>query len=90
MPDASYVIGRGPFTQADDRGLLIAHGIEIVVAKNSGGEATYGKIAAARTLGLSVIILRRPTLSAGPAVETIEDALVWIDHAGVPCVERDV
>jgi precorrin-6A/cobalt-precorrin-6A reductase len=90
VPDASYVIGRGPFTQADDRALLMAHGIEVVVAKNSGGEATHGKIAAARTLGLSIIILRRPALPATPAVETIEDALAWIDHAGVPCAEREV
>jgi precorrin-6A/cobalt-precorrin-6A reductase len=90
VPSASYVIGRGPFTQADDRALLMAHGIEIVVAKNSGGESTYGKIAAARMLGLAVIILRRPALPAVPAVETIEDALAWIDHAGAPWGDRAV
>ena len=53
MPHAGYVTGRGPFGEADDRALLDAHGIEIVVAKNSGGAATYGKIAAARALGLA-------------------------------------
>jgi precorrin-6A/cobalt-precorrin-6A reductase len=90
VPRASYVTGRGPFTQADDRALLIAHGVEIVVCKNSGGDATYGKIAAARTLGLAVILLRRPALPAVPAVETIEDALAWIDHAFAPCAEREV
>jgi precorrin-6A/cobalt-precorrin-6A reductase len=90
VPRASYVTGRGPFRQADDRALLMAHGIEIVVAKNSGGDATYGKIAAARTLGLAVVMLRRPELPAVPAVTTIEDAVAWIDHAGVPCAERDV
>ncbi len=90
VPQARYVIGRGPFTQADDHALLAAHGIETVVAKNSGGGATYGKIAAARMLGLDVIMLRRPALPAVPAVETVEDALAWIDHAGVPCAERDV
>jgi precorrin-6A/cobalt-precorrin-6A reductase len=90
VPQASYVTGRGPFTQNDDRALLTAHGIEIVVAKNSGGDATYGKIAAARMLGLAVIMLRRPVLPAVPAVETIEDALAWIDHALVPCADREV
>jgi precorrin-6A/cobalt-precorrin-6A reductase len=84
LPHTSYVIGRGPFTQADDYALLMAHGIETVVAKNSGGEATYGKIAAARVLGLDVILLRRPALPTVPAVQTIEEALAWIDHAGVP------
>jgi precorrin-6A/cobalt-precorrin-6A reductase len=90
VPHAAYVTGRGPFKQTDDHALLVAHRIEIVVAKNSGGDATYGKIAAARVLGLPVILLRRPARPAVPAVATIEDALAWIDHAGVPCAERDV
>src|ERR1700681_1251977 len=30
VPRASYVTGRGPFAEADDRALLTAHGIEIV------------------------------------------------------------
>jgi precorrin-6A/cobalt-precorrin-6A reductase len=90
VPRASYVIARGPFAEADDRALLMSHGIEIVVAKNSGGDATYGKIAAARMLGLPVIMLRRPVLPAVPAVDRIEDALAWIDHALAPCAERGV
>jgi precorrin-6A/cobalt-precorrin-6A reductase len=81
VPHASYLTGRGPFTEADDRALLAAHAIDLVVAKNSGGTATYGKIAAARALGLSVILLRRPALPEVPTVETIEDALTWLDHA---------
>jgi precorrin-6A/cobalt-precorrin-6A reductase len=90
VPHASYVTGRGPFTQADDRALLSAHSTETVVCKNSGGDATYGKIAAARELGLEVIMLRRPALPAVAAVATIEDALAWIDHARVPCADREV
>jgi precorrin-6A/cobalt-precorrin-6A reductase len=90
VPHASYVIGRGPFAQADDRALLAAHRIEIVVCKNSGGDATYGKIAAARALGIDVVMLRRPALPAVPAVETVADAVAWIDHAPVPCADREV
>jgi precorrin-6A/cobalt-precorrin-6A reductase len=75
------VTGRGPFTDADDRTLLASHAIDVVVAKNSGGTATYGKIAAARVLGLPVILLRRPPLPEVPTVETIEDAVAWLDHA---------
>src|SRR6516162_6592142 len=81
VPHASYVTGRGPFTEADDRALLAAHAIDLVIARNSGGTATYGKIAAARALGLPVILLRRPALPDVPTVETIEDALTWLDHA---------
>jgi precorrin-6A/cobalt-precorrin-6A reductase len=90
VPHARYVTGRGPFAQADDRALLQAHRIEIVVCKNSGGDATYGKIAAARTLGIDVVMLRRPALPTVRAVETIEGALAWIDHAPVPLADRDV
>ena len=90
VPCATYVTGRGPFTEADDCGLLRTHAIKIVVAKNSGGAATYGKIAAARTLGLAVILLRRPALPEAPAVETVDDAVAWLDHAGALPIERGV
>jgi precorrin-6A/cobalt-precorrin-6A reductase len=90
VPHAVYVTGRGPFTETDERALLGAHSIEMVVAKNSGGTATYGKIAAARGLGLAVIMLSRPPLPEVSAVETVEDALAWLDHGGAPCADRGV
>lgn len=82
VPHATYVLGRGPFREADDCALLMTHGAETLVTKNSGGSATYGKIAAARSLGLPVIMLRRPKLTATAAasVETIEDAVAWLDQ----------
>jgi precorrin-6A/cobalt-precorrin-6A reductase len=57
------------------------HGIDVVIAKNSGGTASYGKIAAARALGIEVIMLRRPPPPDAPAVETVEAAIAWLDHA---------
>jgi precorrin-6A/cobalt-precorrin-6A reductase len=81
VPHASYVTSRGPFSEADDRALLVTHAIDVVVAKNSGGAATYGKIAAARALGVPVVLLRRPSLPEVPAVGTVEDAVAWLDHA---------
>ena len=90
VPRASYVTGRGPFTEADDRDLLSMHAIDIVVAKNSGGTATYGKIAAARALGVPVILLRRPALPEVPTVETVEDAVTWLGHARALPIERGV
>jgi precorrin-6A/cobalt-precorrin-6A reductase len=90
LPHVSYVTGRGPFAEAGDRDLMTTHGIEIVVVKNSGGTATYGKIAAARELRIDVIMLRRPRVSEAPAVETIEDAVAWLDHALALAVVRGV
>jgi len=83
VPHASYVTGRGPFTEATDRKLMVAHSIDIVVAKNSGGTATYGKIAAARALGLPIMLLRRPAFPEVPTVGTVEEAMTWLSHAVV-------
>jgi precorrin-6A/cobalt-precorrin-6A reductase len=90
VPHAVYVTGRGPFDEARDRALLQQHRIEVVVAKNSGGSATYGKIAAARTLGLPVILLQRPALPQVVAVETVEDAVAWLDHERTASTIRGV
>jgi precorrin-6A/cobalt-precorrin-6A reductase len=80
VPHATYIRARGPFREEDDRALLAAHAIDVVVSKNSGGAAAYGKIAAARALGIEVILLRRPVLPDVPAVATIDEAVAWLDH----------
>jgi precorrin-6A/cobalt-precorrin-6A reductase len=90
LPHATYVTGRGPFSEAGDRALMLAHRIEVVVAKNSGGSATYGKLAAARALGIGVIMLRRPPAAEAPAVATVEDAIAWLDHALTSATARGV
>jgi len=90
LPQATYVTARGPFAEADERALMNAHRIDVVIAKNSGGTATYGKMIAARTLGVDVIMLRRPPAPEGPIVETIDDALAWLDHALTSATARGV
>ena len=87
---ATYVTGRGPFAEADEHALMRAHGVEVVIAKNSGGSATYGKIAAARALGIEVIMLRRPPLPEAPSAETVEHVLAWLDHALTSAAVRGV
>ena len=90
VPHAVYVVARGPFADIDERSLLTRHRIDIIVAKNSGGSATYGKIAAARALGLAVVMLRRPALPQVAAVETVDDAVAAIGHALAPAAARGV
>ena len=90
LPHATYLTARGPFSEADDRALMQTHGIEVIIAKNSGGAAAYGKIAAARSLGIGVIMLRRPPTPEAPAVDTIEDAIGWLDHAFTTAAARGV
>jgi len=90
VPHVTYLTARGPFNEADDRALMQTHAIDVVIAKNSGGAAAYGKIAAARSLGIGVIMLRRPPAPDAPAVETIEDAVAWLDHTFITAAARGV
>jgi precorrin-6A/cobalt-precorrin-6A reductase len=90
LPQASYITARGPFSEADDRALMQEHGVECVIAKNSGGEAAYGKIAAARGLGIEVILVRRPIAPAAPALETVDAVMQWLDHALTTAADRGV
>jgi precorrin-6A/cobalt-precorrin-6A reductase len=61
-----------------------------VVAKNSGGSATYGKIAAARTLGIPVLLLRRPPELPVPRAATVGEAMAWLDHVLKAPTDRGV
>src|SRR5258708_6135799 len=90
VPRAAYIVARGPFSEDDESALLKQHRIEVVVAKNSGGKATKGKIAAARALGIKVVMLRRPTLPDVPAADTVQDAVAWLDHVPAPPADRGV
>ena len=73
------VLARGPFELSQERALMKRHGIDLVIAKNSGGKATYAKIAAARELGLPVLLLRRPVLAPAETVASIAEAVGWIE-----------
>jgi precorrin-6A/cobalt-precorrin-6A reductase len=90
LPHVTYITARGPFSEPSDRALMTEHKIDVVISKNSGGSAAYGKIAAARALDLEVIMLRRPVAPDGPSVNTVEDALAWIDHALTSTAARGV
>jgi len=81
MPLANphVVLARGPFDESAELELMRGHGIEAVVAKNSGGDAAAAKLSAARNLGLPVIMVERPQAPPGPCVSDVDDALVWLD-----------
>ncbi|WP_037683819.1 cobalt-precorrin-6A reductase [Streptomyces griseus] len=67
-PRLDVVLARGPFTVADESALLREHRVDVVVTKDSGGEATAAKLTAARQLGLPVVVVRRPPLPADVTV----------------------
>ena len=80
VPHARYIEERGPFGEEEERALLVEHAIEVVVAKNSGGDATYGKIAAARALGIPVLLIRRPADPGGRRVSDVSEAIACLDQ----------
>ncbi|CAN5852197.1 cobalt-precorrin-6A reductase [soil metagenome] len=79
-PDLVLVQQRGPFDLPAELGLLKDEKIDVIVSKNSGGDATYPKIEAARGLGLPVIMIARPNKPTGDIVASPEAAVAWLAH----------
>jgi precorrin-6A/cobalt-precorrin-6A reductase len=80
-PNVIAIQHRAPFDEAAERALMERERIEMVVTKNSGGAATYPKIAAARALGLPVIVVARPKKPSGvEEVATAEAAFDWLER----------
>ncbi|TAN13913.1 MAG: cobalt-precorrin-6A reductase [Rhizobiaceae bacterium] len=90
LPHAGYLLARGPFSEAAEHDLLRAQRIDAILAKNSGGDATYGKIAAARSLGIGIVMIRRPTAPDMPTATTVEEALLLLDHRLASPAKRGV
>jgi precorrin-6A/cobalt-precorrin-6A reductase len=88
LREAKWLVGRGPFRLEGELALLKEHRIDVLVAKASGGAATYAKLAAARALGLPVIMLRRPPPPPGPVVATVGEALDWLRLSRAPVEAR--
>jgi len=78
VPNGKLLLARGPFTLEDERKLLLEYQIDTIVSKNSGGGATYAKIAAARELGLPVVMVQRPPIPDVEQVADVEGAIAWL------------
>lgn len=73
----AVLLDRGPFALAGELDLLRQHRIDVLVTKDSGGDAA--KLTAAGQLGLPVVIVTRPPLPTGaPSVGTVAEAAAWV------------
>lgn len=84
VPDARYILDCGPFDQGRELSLLTNEKIGLIVAKNSGGSATFGKIAAARALSIPVVMVERKPAPGMAEAGTVAEALDRIDHLFSP------
>jgi precorrin-6A/cobalt-precorrin-6A reductase len=76
---AEVLLARGPFDLSGEEELMATRRIDGVVTKNSGGSAAAAKLAAARGLGIPVVMVARPPAPPGPCVATVDDAMGWLD-----------
>jgi precorrin-6A/cobalt-precorrin-6A reductase len=82
-PRMTLVLDRGPYTVEGEAALMREHGVGLLVTKNSGGPMTAAKLAAARELGVRVVVVERPPLPpAAVTVTTVAEALAWVSSAG--------
>jgi precorrin-6A/cobalt-precorrin-6A reductase len=83
-PGAKTITARGPFKLEDERRMLHAERIEVIVTKNSGGTATQAKLIAARERDIPVILVARPpwpdvTGLDAASVTDAAGALNWLE-----------
>jgi precorrin-6A/cobalt-precorrin-6A reductase len=86
MPaNREVLLARGPYAQDAEYALMRRHAIEVLVTKDSGGSLTAGKLAAARDLGLPVVMIRRPDAPPTTCAHTVNEAVSWVlGCAGTP------
>jgi precorrin-6A/cobalt-precorrin-6A reductase len=77
-PRCDILYARGPFARDDEMALMRDCGIDCLVTKNSGGDATYAKIEAARALALEVVVVQPPAQGDARRVADVEAAMNFL------------
>jgi len=90
LHDVTVIQQRGPFDVDDETDLMARERVDILVSKNSGGDATAGKLIAARRLGLPVVMVERPDKPDVETVAHIDQVLPWLVAQGLFVTERGV
>ena len=87
MPaNCEVLLARGPYERDAELALMRRFAINVLVAKDSGGSLTAGKLAAARDLGIPVVMVRRPD----PAVDAVSTPFVSTRSVSTPSVHDAV
>lgn len=74
------ITDRPPYTVEAERQVISQHRIDGLVSKQSGGDATFAKIAAAVEADLPIVLIRRPDLVPGDWTSSIDGCLDWLQE----------
>ncbi|MBT8477027.1 MAG: cobalt-precorrin-6A reductase [Rhodobacteraceae bacterium] len=77
-PPGRFVLRPAAGTVAAEEAFLHDLGIDWIVARNSGGGTSAGKLEAARRLGIPIAMIRRPPQPEAMRIHTISEALAWV------------
>lgn len=75
-PGVTWVVGRPPFAQDEEVGLMQRYAITHLVTKDSGGPAA--KLDAAEALGIAVHVIARPPALAGEETHDTGRAIAFV------------
>jgi precorrin-6A/cobalt-precorrin-6A reductase len=78
-PRMTLRLDRGPYTYDGESALMREHAVTLLISKDSGGDLTAPKLAAARDLGIPVVLVDRPPVPDGAvSVSSVAAALAWL------------
>jgi precorrin-6A/cobalt-precorrin-6A reductase len=84
LPRYRLVLARGPFPLDAETQLITSENIDVIVTKNSGGDAARAKLDAAREKGIEVVLIRppvRPEVRAFYDIDSVLGFLRSLNHA---------
>lgn len=77
-PNARYLTGLPNHDPELEAGLFRAHHVSLLIARNSGGEGGYAKVAAARMLGVPIVMITAPEELPGSSTDSVSGAIRWL------------
>lgn len=77
-PGWSLLLDRPPYKADSEQRLMEVEGISCLLTKNAGGGSTAAKLAAARALGLPVVMIARPLKPPCQTFASVAEALLGI------------
>lgn len=74
----TVLIARGPYEIDSEKMIMVHHGVDCVITKDSGGSLTSAKLDAAAALDLPVVVVQRPARVTMSTVHQPAEAVDWV------------